>query len=511
VVATVATACLLWALARLYRRFSYTDGAQHVWGIADDVYISACFGRSLVHGDGLVWYAGAPRVEGISNPLWTCLIGLVHWLPGFNEDRLGLYVVSLNALLLCISVVLFWSTAKRQRLDASSAHLAVVTLLIVPCNVAIAYWSAEGFEVALIAALAFGQLRIAQRASRVRHALAFGLCAACGLATRMDYALVALPGLIAMARAPRHASRLLGIALAAAALPTAALLVMRRMYYGDWLPNTYYLKASGWPLGERLKLGVAQNRALLWVVALVGLWLLIPVTRRMLRQQLVPVAAAWLSFGATVLYSTLVGGDSWHLFAGYDRHTVVGGMFLSWGLALAATALGRNLAMTLLATWFAVVLAAWPVVGAVDSLRQLHDGLLAAESPLRTLERGWIAYGKQFRQVSKPGARIALCPAGAVVYFSHRGGVDLLGKVEPFIARLPASSHSDPNIRCFRNAPGHNKGDDAAVFRLRQPDFSRMRPPQAERSHYVRAVYGTASFFVRRDTGLARWELLEVH
>ncbi|MEY4582699.1 MAG: hypothetical protein RL701_7402, partial [Pseudomonadota bacterium] len=86
----------LWALARFYRRFTYSDseaGHARVFGMADDMYISACFGRSLFTGAGFVWYEGAPRVEGISNPLWAAVVGALHKLPGFTEDRLGLFVV----------------------------------------------------------------------------------------------------------------------------------------------------------------------------------------------------------------------------------------------------------------------------------------------------------------------------------------------------------------------------------------------------------------------------------
>jgi hypothetical protein len=49
---------------------------------------------------GLVWYAGAPRVEGVTNPLWALVIGTLHVLASFTELRLGLFVVALNALLL---------------------------------------------------------------------------------------------------------------------------------------------------------------------------------------------------------------------------------------------------------------------------------------------------------------------------------------------------------------------------------------------------------------------------
>jgi hypothetical protein len=389
-------------------------------------------------------------------------------------------------------------------------------LVLVPLAMAIDYWSAEGFEVALLAVLTLWMLWLVLGAMTRRSALGVGVALAAGLATRMDFALLALPALLIFAArsapavrlgseldAAGRAARRIQLVHAAVLLGTAgglvlALLLARHSYYGAWLPNTYYLKATGWPLEARLARGLDQNLALLTILPLPLVFLLVPSVRAHVWRRAPHALAAWLGFALTGLYSTYVGGDSWRPFGGYDRHAAVGGLLLLWGLAAWTLSYAPRWQPSLIAAAISCGIAAWPVVR-MDFARML-DGLWSEEVPVRQLERDWIRYGKAFERISRPGARIAVCPAGAIVYFSHRGGVDLLGKVDDFVARLPVSSHKPKDNACWRDAPGHNKEDDVAVFALRKPEFSRYRPPAEHRPHYVKVKHEGMHFFALRDT-----------
>ena len=44
----------------------------------EDAGISFAYARNFVDGEGFATYAGGPRVEGFSNPLWTFLIALLY-------------------------------------------------------------------------------------------------------------------------------------------------------------------------------------------------------------------------------------------------------------------------------------------------------------------------------------------------------------------------------------------------------------------------------------------------
>src|SRR5262249_14360647 len=117
------------------------------------------------------------------------------------------------------------------------------------------------------------------------------------------------------------------------------------------------------------------------------------------------------------------------------------------------------------------------------------------------LEPRWIRYGMAFEKVSKPGATIAISPAGAIVYFSHRGGVDLLGKNDPIPAHLPVNSEKAP--------PGHNKRYALRVMQARRPDFSREKPDPSIASDFRAMRIGSNHFWVRKDSPFVLWDRLQ--
>src|SRR4029077_11504019 len=103
-----------------------------------------------------------------------------------------------------------------------------------------------------------------------------------------------------------------------------------------------------------------------------------------------------------------------------------------WSLCGVIAALSNCPLSSALACALALPIAFWPAFHE-DRAARAREALFQETLGARTLERDWIGYGKAFREISQPGARIAVCPAGAIVYFSERGGVNLLGKVEPFV------------------------------------------------------------------------------
>lgn len=514
---------LVVGLVRFYRRFIYTDGSGKLWGLSDDMYISASFGRSLFSGAGFVWYEGAPKVEGISNPLWSIVLGALHRLPWFTEERLGLFVVGLNAVLLAGVVCLFARTAQRalalniRALHASSRRvpwqvrstlyaLSLAAALLLPWCWGLAYWSAEGFEVALLALLTFAGFDLALMPRTVWRCLALGLLLALGLATRMDFAVLAL-AVVAVALGHNQGSRVLLLWTAAISLLlVAALLVLRHAYYGDYLPNTYYLETTGWRLASRLHRGLRQNHALLLSGGLAFWPLLLPRVRHNLGRSLPAVVAGLMGFAFAVLYSSYLGGDDWNLFAGYDRHTAAAGVLLCWSCVLFISGAARTWYMRSLCSVWCLLLVAAPVF-AESGAKQLRRGLLAVRSPIRSSERDAIHYAKHFREISEPGARIAICRPGAIVYFSHRGGVDLQGKVEPIVSHLRVAEKRPRNTGCWRYAPGQNKADDARVYEAREPEFARDKLPASQRPLYMRIEYNGSTFYVRKGTRLRKPEL----
>jgi hypothetical protein len=203
----------------------------------DDMMISMRYARNLAEGNGLVWNPGE-RVEGYTNFLWTVVMAGVHLLRA-SDPHVALVVKGVNFGLLTASLYL---AIRLLRIFAPRSLIATPLLLVTLITCAdVLLWSVWGFETTL---LTFLNLLFVFRVAQQKHdILAYGALALIPL-TRGDGVYVfAGNALIAilLSKTPTKTIILLALAI----LPTAAHFGFRRWYYGDWLPNTYYLKVHG--------------------------------------------------------------------------------------------------------------------------------------------------------------------------------------------------------------------------------------------------------------------------
>lgn len=489
------------------------------WMMADDMYISASFARTLARGGGLVWYRGAPKVEGFSNPLSVLLISFLHGLPGFKEDYLGAYVFAVNAIVLAVlAVATFGSLARLEDMEGTTPPLFswIVVGFVAVSGVSLCLWCSQGFETGLVACLDTLAFIEALRPAREIRMNRIGWLLGLAFWARMDALVCGSSALLLVACKVRDRKRLLHMVLILCAL-IASLFAARWLYYGDWLPNTYYLKIFRWPFAKRLHHGLFQNHILLRGVLLLGP--LVVFGWRRLGKERRPVLLAFVGPILAILYSTSNGGDFLFRVYGFDRYSAAGSALLILGLS--AVMLGARQR-----AWEAPAVGIWALFVAIgpivvdyggryfvqlERLGQLFD---PRQDPVsKDIITSYLVHeGKALRDVLEPGARVAICYAGAIVYFSHRGGVDVLGKVDPYVSHLAARESSPSESRCWREfpAPGHNKEDVAGLFRLRHPDVSTVVPPKEQRANYVEFTYDGHTLYALRSSKLVRWDRVEM-
>lgn len=499
--------------------------AGRVWAIQDDMYISASFARTLVDGGGLRWYVGAPKVEGFSNPAWVAAMALFHALPRFSETALGalLFAVNATALTLLAATVVNGLLQLPSNATTSAATWRWwLVLAVAPACASLCVAAGNGFEMPLLALFATLAFVESMRPRRNLRPVLIGALIGLAFWTRMDGLVPSLPA-FALALFRLRDRRALAKLLLTLGAMIVLLLCARRLYYGEWYPNTYFLKVTGWPLSNRLAYGWFQNRSTALALGcglLPVLWLGFTGLERRDRPVLVALSAAPLS----VAYSTTNGGDFiWPSF-GYDR-------FASASTALFVLAVAAVALKARLTSWQAPFFAAGvtlsigvpsllglrvepgPVFGYAYNAAAAHrlfdprpEGV-----PERELLAAELIYrGLLLEELSEPAARIAVCDAGALIYFSRRGGVDVLGKIEPYIAHMPAMLEPPPERRCWRNfAPsGHNKEDVPGLFQLRRPQLSQIVPPSTHAHLYVPISYKGRRFYARRNSPVVRWHLV---
>ncbi len=464
-----------YAAAFIYRTSFLVDG-RRCFCLFDDAMISMRYARNLAHGQGLVWNPGGERVEGFTNPLWVLFMSLFHLLP------IPAYFASLpiqisGALLVLLAAVCVGRAAYAL---SDGSHLAALSATALTAfYLPLVNWSLQGMEVSVLAAL------VAASTHRAVRSLARGdfsplpyVLLGLAVLVRMDASVVLLATMLwGMFADRRHRARHAGWGIAALALAAGSQTAFRLSYYGDLLPNTYYLKLSGYPASLRLLKGLLSLAGLLQRLPW---WLLIPaflpLAWRRHRGRMLLVTL-WC---AQCLYSVYVGGDAWEWWGGANRYlAIVIPLFfvlVSLGLADLVSLMvvclrnrPRLLAHAAPAAGAALALA-FLVAGNSFSPTSLRQWLLLDPPLLRADNAANVKTAELLRAVTTDQALIAVSWAGAIPYFSDRRSHDLLGRCDRHIAHGRAHgiaiwTATDSFV------PGHLKWDyDYSITKL-QPDI----------------------------------------
>ncbi len=237
-----------------------------------------------------------------------------------------------------------------------------------------------------------------------------------------------------------------------ALLVVGSWLLWKHVYYGSWLPNSYYAKGTMFSLeifkGGVLYLFEFSKTYCLLPVAFVFLFMLRDVLARRGARLLAFICALWF------LYVVRVGGDF------MEFRFVVPVLPLVFILTVATLSAFRNrriqaafVTMLLLCSLFhAVTFRGTP---GVESVRKLRDYI--------TGESGrWELAGKVLGELFPEGdVTLATTAAGAIPYYSQLPAVDMLGMNDAWVARSgaiigPRAGHRRAATLAYLNDRGVN-------------------------------------------------------
>lgn len=497
----------------IYRTSFVLDG-QRFFCLFDDAMITMAYARNWVEGHGLNWGRFGPPVEGYTHPLWGAWMSLLHLLP--VPLRLQSLLVQLTSLaILCANVAAVHHLVARHYATPRAAH-AMPAAILTACYYPLDHWALQGMETGLQALLVTWAVTLALdtvHTGRRRDGWLFGVLAA-SLLLRMDMAIgvaTVLAYLVLGGGLPwREARRWLPPALAGLAL-LLGYEAFRRLYFGEWLPNTYYLKLTGVPLAVRLLRGAHVGAGFL-AVAGVPVVAALAGTLPLLRAR--PKLALPFAFVVLQLvYSVYTGGDAWDktwLAANRFQALAMPMVFVLIGalLNLALDAAGRRgLRLPHLALLVPVTLACALFSNGLwlseRSARRWAD-VLVTERPFNTEKRERITgeIRALAAQVS-PEATVATVWAGIPAYFSDFRMLDTLGYNDRHIAHLPAVNGVDIDHTSYF-WPGHIKWDYEWTYGVMRPDVifqtwppsGRGVPARMQRYGFVQA----GAVWVRPDS-----------
>ena len=467
----------------IYRSSFVVEGKRY-FCLFDDAMVSMRYAANWAAGNGLVWQAGE-RVEGFSNPLWTMLMGVVHLLPvSIRHTSLVVQVIGVAVLWGCLGATL---RLGRSVGLSPSCRLLAGGLFVGQWN--LLFFTLAGMETglyALLITLALASCADALRRGEARVGPMAWLAVAAWV--RPDAAIVIATTVVFMLVACRNRRRMaMGVLLIVGVIGLQT--IWRRYYYGAWMPNTYYLKATGWPLVDRLPVGLHTG---VWTLAALG----VPIGLAMV--SVVVRLDWWRAYLATTLIATLayeiyVGGDAWPKHYRFVVPVSAGLMVLAVdAMSVIARQAWTRRAGLMTAFMACVVLA---------STNSLHwRNWLLLDRPIATLaNRTSVRYAVGLDRIADPSATAAVAWAGAFPYFSGRTCFDMLGKCDAHIARLAAGD----TIR----VAGHNKFDPRYTISTYHPDvlvdcIRLLRPDQLEAFYPVVVEVDGARlmFSVRKGT-----------
>ncbi len=486
---------LLLAAAVFYAVFiartAFDIHGQKAFTLVDDAMISMRYARNLAEGHGLVWNVGQPPIEGFTNLGWTFVLALFHLIP-FSPLHISLAVMILAAAILLANTFVIYRIV--EALDSSAQFAPLIAATLTTFYFPLVFWSLRGLEVgALTLTISLGILLALKTVRDPRPASAFWLTLVLGLALllRMDAALPV--GILILYLASLNSRKAILPAIISA-LVLAAILHFQKSYFGDFLPNTYYLKVNGVTAWERIRVGLlalnnyaARDFLMPLMFGLLGIALFKELRTR-------ESVALLLLFFAQIGYSVWVGGDYAEDLVDSANRFITQGMPALFILF----ALGMDRLLRPLALWeqarvrISVALAIGLGALLIVSGEPWAMWTLSNAPMLRTdIQR--VRLGLHIQEATSPDAVIAVHAAGQIPYFSERTAIDLLGKSDAFIAKgSPATDF----------APGHNKWNYAYSILELKPDviadnFNKLAAFMADHPEYLRLPNG---IYVRVDT-----------
>jgi hypothetical protein len=344
----------------------------------------------------------------------------------------------------------------------------------------------------------------------------------------MDFAVVpltiALVAFFAFSREKNKNSLLMFVVVVIGSLlGVATVMVFQFATWGDPLPNTFYLKATGVSLAERVPRGLLASLKLLPILLMVT-FMAASLMRRIKWSVASEIALmACLVPYALVAYSVYVGGDAWEDYLFANR-------YVTPALPLVAIAIGLYVALSpaISQKYWRYLAGAFPLAGigmaittndsiqwwvvllAVLSLLSISIAfLVTADMSQRgkgpnfqkivavcavlvylvnvsgiglgsAIKWGGIqatsadaqmsSWGKELESVTAENAVIAVVWAGAPVYYSNRPAIDLLGKNDRRIAKMDPPP-LEPGTWNEKFVPGHNKWDFDWSISTLKPDL----------------------------------------
>ncbi len=503
---------------------SFIIGGTRYFSLFDDAMISMRYAKNFAAGNGLVWNPGGERVEGFTNPLWTLYMAALHLVP-LATTKISALVQASAAVFLLLNLFVVRKLAKF--VSGSNGFAVTTAVLLTAFYLPLNNWGMQGMEVCVLApVLSLAALYAARCVRAQSFSAAPFILLGLSVFVRTDMAVPFIGMVVYLAasvRSQRGRNLAWGVAFLAGCLIVQT--ALRMWYFGDALPNSYYVKLTGYPAVLRWTRGLYVTMVFLWrsnfILFALPLAVIFALKDRVL-------GLLGYVLGVQLLYSIYVGGDAWESWGGANRYVCIAMpvffVLLGSSLAEAGSFVRRAVAALYPGAGeglirkhgrkaaFAAALLVLLSFNAIYGPSALTEWLLL-KPPLHVEDNAnMVGRALAVRRFTSHTASIAVVWDGAIPYFADRYAVSILGKNDRRVGRMPMRTVSGP-AKLVAFYPGHLKWDYGYSFGELKPDVIVQvwkQPEEAEQylGGYVAVrLYGYL-FHIRENSQNVRWDIV---
>jgi len=456
----------------------------------DDAMITLNYARNIVRGNGFVWYPGGEKVEGASSPLWVIVTAATHLI--LDSDRYTPGLVQLVSLIFLL-IGIIWLYRLGMLLTEGDVFLSLATSAITFFYSGLFYWCVMGLEVSLAFALVSITLFEGARELKLEKTDTLLICVLLALLilTRNELLVFCVFFLIIIkvtsVKDLVSPGFLLG--MLAIFLTVVGISLFRLLYFNEILPNTYYLKMTGFPLILRMSRGLyiailfLKDLSIpLLLVYACGVFAL--VHKHGARVTILLSIPLFMYMG----YSIYIGGDAWEHRGGANRWiSPFMGLFVICVVFGCAQILESALLQLLgksshrlqgsahfkKTLYWVLLLAVYLQMNLCgkNPVFPMIEMLMLRKPMGATVLREQIMIGDTVSEITHKEAKIALIIAGTIPYHTEdRQFVDLFGYNDKILSRGQGHVKTTDWSKYVEYGPGLAKYDLAYSVGKLQPD-----------------------------------------
>ena len=501
---------------------SVVSSEGRIFTLSDDIMISMSYAKTFVNTGELIWYEGSSKVQGYTNFLYTIFLSFIH-LFKFTPSVNSLIVSLVNVVFLLLislrvtSLALVFSSGNKK----ISYFLGGLILFQYP----LLFWSLRGYEVGIISLLLIYLVdQIVkydpsfEKSDRSKILKIYTLLSV-GVLIRIDF-IVILFGISCyfLVFKIKNFQEFFYFSLYnfLVGITILSLFLFQYFYYGDFLPNTYYLKTGGFALIEKIPRGVLSSFNLLpLLVFLFSLF----INKFSSKDSFKVFPVFSISF-FLILYNIYIGGDAWEVYGFANRFItpIIPIIFALVPVFMPSEIMKKNkvinifLLLLLVGSTFLIQLNVNQLLG-FESLNfkfskhvilyilclsifmillktktSFHyviailftiflssshfEYMYKKEVQITSTDYLNVVVGNKINLISEPEASVGLFWAGNLSYYINRPTIDFLGKSDRYIAKgLPVREDFDSKYNFSDFFPGHNKWNFEYSINELKPDI----------------------------------------